>query len=175
MNECQQVNLVPKKPTLSCKRSLWKTPKPLNIICLLIGISNGQSSCFLRRPQELMKSSSSIWDLQHNVKSDGKDFIKFCGLLRKHKLDLAPNLQTQNLLFAVKRGPIQRIFGSEICVLPLQRKLFLTANSWSSEYKTCNNVCLKKNGTRRSSNTLLCFVPVFLKQTLVRTVRLFLK
>ena len=123
MNECQQVNLVPKKLTLSCKRSLWKTPKPLNMICLLIGISNGQSSCFLRRPQELMKSSSSIWDLQHNVKSDGKDFIKFCGLLRKHKLDLASNLQTQNMLCAVKRGLIQRNFESEICAAPSAKKI----------------------------------------------------
>ena len=29
-----------------------------------------------------------------------------------------------------------------------------------------SNVCFKKTGTKRSSVTLLCFVPVFLKQTL---------
>ena len=36
---------------------------------------------------------------------------------------LTPNLQTQNLLCAVKRGPIQRNFGSEICAAPSAKKI----------------------------------------------------
>ena len=44
-----------------------------------------ENRCFgLRRPQKLTKSSPSIWNLLHNV----KDFVKFCGLLRKHELYL---------------------------------------------------------------------------------------
>ena len=38
-------------------------------------------SCFLRRPQNLTKSSPSIWRLL-----DGEDFVNFWGLLRKHEL-----------------------------------------------------------------------------------------
>ena len=37
------------------------------------------SSCFLRRPQKLMKSSPSF-------QIDGEDFVNFCGLHRKHEL-----------------------------------------------------------------------------------------
>ena len=41
----------------------------------------------------------------------------------------------------------------------------------STHGKVHSNVCCKKTGTKHSSNTLLYFVPVFLKQTLVRRYR----
>ena len=40
------------------------------------------SSCFLRRPQKLTKSSLSIWHLLCKHQIDGEDFVNFCGLLR---------------------------------------------------------------------------------------------
>ena len=50
-----------------------------------------QSSCCLRRPQKLTKSSPSIWrwliwHLLSKRQIDGENFVNFCSLLRKHEL-----------------------------------------------------------------------------------------
>ena len=44
------------------------------------------SSCFLRRPLKLKKSSPSIWRLLSKCQINGEDLVNFCGLLRKHDL-----------------------------------------------------------------------------------------
>ena len=44
------------------------------------------SSCFLRWPQKLTKSSPLIWCLLSKCQIDDEDIVNFCGLLRKHEL-----------------------------------------------------------------------------------------
>ena len=45
-----------------------------------------KSSCFLRKPQKLTKSSPWIWHLLSKRQIDDEDFVNFCGLLWKHEL-----------------------------------------------------------------------------------------
>ena len=95
------------------------------------------SSCFLKRPQKLTKSSLLIWILLSMCQINGEDFFNFCGHLRKHelyfvltryselepyKLQLLQTLDFNSKPFTAKtlpcHGPIDPILGLKFLMSP---------------------------------------------------------
>ena len=64
------------------------------------------SSCFLRRPQKLMKSSLTIWHLLHNVKLTVKILSIFVAFLENMNF----NLKRVETIFAIGRQMQSRTF-----------------------------------------------------------------
>ena len=69
---------------------------------------------------------------------------------------------TVNICYEIASQLLDQPYKLQLIIKLINAKKFAMAKI---EYEA-DNVCFKKTGTKRSSNTLLCLVPVFLKQTL---------
>ena len=61
-----------------------KSKFSLSILLIVLVQCRFQSSCFLRRPQRILNRSDNYQQSKRQI--DGKDFVIFFGLLRKHEL-----------------------------------------------------------------------------------------